>query len=143
MVVSAARTPEPGATIRFFRLVPSSEVTAEDFVSNADKYIKELTAGRKPARRKPDEAEPLHMWTGVSVYDSEEEARAVAAQYPGLGRVIVALALSAGTPLRIERTGQHGGHHTLWGQPRAMLAAVEVDPAHPVQPVNFARGERA
>ena len=61
VVVRPMDTRKPGATLRFFRLVPSPQVTREDSASNADKYVQELFVGRKPRRRKPDDAESLHM----------------------------------------------------------------------------------
>lgn len=99
----------------FFPLVLTDPPTRRDFLSDA--------AQGKPSRG----ADPLvrQVWSGVSAYQTEAQARRKARTYPWLGSYIAAVALPAGAPVRVERTfPRSAGHHTLWGDAGALLAYV-------------------
>jgi hypothetical protein len=98
----------------FYRIVATVPYTRDDFRSYAA-LNKPLPEGASP-----DVAE---RWHGISMYDSEERARAIAMRF-GLGTHIAALDLTDDRPFRVERTGQRPGHYTVWGDPDAMLARV-------------------
>ena len=53
------------------------------------------------------------LWSGVSVFDSEERVRDVATRHGWQG-FIARLDIPDGAPVRIERTTLSEGHHTLW-----------------------------
>jgi hypothetical protein len=78
--------------------------------------------GREPRRPTPD---VLRRWSGISVYQTEDQARATAIWRPSLGRYIAAIEIEDGAPVRWEPTGAaESGHHTLWGTPTDLLARV-------------------
>lgn len=58
---------------------------------------------------------------GLSVFISEEEARAQALRAPHLGRYIAEIRLPVS--VRIEHTGTRG-HHTVWADPAVLLRGV-------------------
>lgn len=89
--------------------------TRRDFLSDA--------AQGKPLRG----TDPLaqHVWSGISVYQTEAQARRKARTYPWLGGYIAAVALPAGAPVRVERTfPRSAGRHTLWGDAGELLTYV-------------------
>ena len=75
-----------------------------------------------PLRR--DTVQARRLWTGISVFDSEEGAREMARRFPTLGAFIAALRIPANAPIRAERTTATPGHFTLWGQPDDILSCV-------------------
>ena len=104
------------STNLLYRIVAAASLTRTDFLSYA--------ALNKPL---PEDAPPdvADRWDGVSMYDSEERARAVAVRF-GLGTHIATLDLTDDRQFRIERTGRRSGHYTVWGDPAALLARVIV-----------------
>src|SRR3954452_16955028 len=97
-----------------FRIIVAESATREDFLSFA-------VLGRLlPEGATPDVA---NRWHGISMYDTEERARAVAGRV-GLGADIAAIDVTDAQPVRIERTGRRPGHYTVWGDPDALLARV-------------------
>jgi hypothetical protein len=97
----------------FFRVVQSDPPTLADFNSDEARGLS-----------KPVPAELARMWDGLSVMDSEERARRLARRF-GLGNFIAAVRVEEGGPIRYERTLHRRGHHTLWGDPAAMLERVQ------------------
>ena len=105
-----------------YRIVRADPPTVADFLSYA-------AMGRVPRVPTP---RALREYAGVSVYDTEEHARANARRNPGLGDYIARLEIPADaaimvTPVRNPMTG----HHNLYGEPNDMLACV-VPPLIPI-----------
>jgi hypothetical protein len=97
-----------------YRIVASDLPTRDDFLSYAE-LGKEL-----PRDATPDITD---RWEGISMYDSEERARAVASRF-GLGARVAALDLPDDGRFRIERTGRRPGHYTIWGNADVLLTFV-------------------
>lgn len=109
------KLPSSGPEFSFFRIVKTSPATAGDFLSAQAK-------GRRFGRYLPVE---LHrLWDGLSVYATFDQAARKARQSPMIGRYIAELRIVEGGPIRFERTTREPGHHTLWGDPSALLRAV-------------------
>jgi hypothetical protein len=101
----------------FYRIVQNNPPTQSDFTSN------EARGTPAPNQR----SETRRLWRGVSVFATESQARSKARQFPALGRYIARLDLPETAPLVWERTLRNSrGHHTLWGEPQALLALVTV-----------------
>jgi hypothetical protein len=108
---------EIGAPRRlFFRIVRTDPPDLADFLSNA-------ALGRPPRRPTP---EVLRLWDGISVYETEQQARVKALQFPQLGGYVARLAIPPGLRVRAERTTSSEGHHTLWAS-AAILHSCVVD----------------
>ena len=101
---------EPGGRT-FYRVVATDPPTRRDFLSHQ--------ALGKPLR----EASERELWTGVSVQSTEQQARH-RAKLPGFGRYIAELWIRDTDSIRWRRTGRQSGHHTVWGEPDALLACV-------------------
>jgi len=101
-------------TRSFYRLVQTNPPTLLDFTSNQ-------ALGRTPRRPDP---EVLRLWSGISAYETMEQARAKAERSPWLGAHIAELRVPADGPIRYERTTRSAGHYTLWGEPGDLLACV-------------------
>lgn len=102
-------------TRNFYRIVKSDPPTLTDFLSDRAR-------GRPPA----EEPARLRLHDGLSVYATLAQARRKAKAFPMLGRYLAVLRILDGTPLRYERTiASSGGHHTIWGEPEALLECVE------------------
>ena len=111
MVVSA----EPSVTVRvLYRIVLSNPPTLADFTSFA-------ALGRHPRRA---DSNVDRLWDGLSMYDTEERARQKARQLPYLGGYLARVVIAGGAPFRVERTLASPGHHTVWGDPTALLNCV-------------------
>jgi hypothetical protein len=111
-----------------YRITAAADAADEDFFSQEFQHLKALNNSLRP-RAIPDDGEGLHMWSGVSVYDSEEMAHATMQRYPKTGTFIVRLQvpphlLDNGT-MRLEKTGAHPAHWTLWGRPDALRRCVQ------------------
>jgi hypothetical protein len=107
---------QSGGDVRtFYRIVATDPPTVTDLYSQ-----KEL--GEPP--RDPDDAEALRLWTGVSVYNTEQQARKKAVRLPFLGSFIAELRIPDDGSVRFERTTGSTGHYTLWGDPAHMLLCV-------------------
>jgi hypothetical protein len=97
----------------FYRIVRTDPPIVDDFLPYEAR-------GGKP----PDEPYLRRLWQGVSVYDTANRARNRALKQPHLGRYIAELRIAWGSGIHAERTGHRRGHHTLWGEPAALLASV-------------------
>ncbi len=96
----------------FYRAVATNPPTRADILSHA-------VLGKPHDRGTP---EARRMALGVSVNATLAQARG-RARFLGLGYV-AEVAVSEGGPIAFERTGSARGHHTLWGDADALLAAV-------------------
>jgi hypothetical protein len=106
---------EGGTTLRaFYRIVLTDPPTPVDFTSFA-------ALGRRPRRA---DSNVDRLWDGLSMYDTEERARQKARQLPYLGGYLARVMISIGAPFRVERTLASPGHHTVWGDPTALLNCV-------------------
>ena len=97
----------------FYRIVETNPPLLEDFLSDA-------------AQGRPPRSEThRHLWDGISVYATAQQARNKAQDYPFLGQFIARLDIPDQAPVRIERTLRRSrGHHTLWGDPAYLLRCV-------------------
>ena len=100
----------PSARV-FYRLVHGDPPTLWDFTSSH---------ARGRVLRHPT-AETLRLWDGLSVFETEAQARQQARAFPRLGRYIAALEILMGGPIRFERTTRTEGHYTLWGEAGEIL----------------------
>lgn len=99
----------------FHRIVRTNPATLADFVSNEEK-------GLAP----PDDPELRAVWDGLSVYSTLSQARRKRRMSPGIGVFIAVLRVPTDGSVRYERTLGGDGHHTVWGDPAALLALVAV-----------------
>jgi hypothetical protein len=97
-----------------YRIVLTDPPTLDDFAS--DEALGIPAIGHDPER--------LRLRGGISAYGTENQARRKARDYPHLGRHIAVLDVLDVGLLRVERTTRSRGHHTLWGDPEAILACV-------------------
>src|SRR4051812_2795209 len=98
----------------FYRLVRSTPASFVDVLSKS--------ALGEPLR--DDTPENRRLWQGISVYATEAQARRKGRASPMLGRYIARIELSDDSPILSERTTASSGHHTLWGDPSIILAAI-------------------
>jgi hypothetical protein len=98
----------------FSRLVRSDPARFVDVLSKA--------ALGEPLRE--DTPENRRLWQGISVYATEAQARRKGRASPMLGRFIARIELPDDSPVLSERTTTSSGHHTLWGDPWIILAAI-------------------
>jgi hypothetical protein len=98
-----------------YRIVRTNPPTLADFTSNE--------AAGKP--RPSNDPEAIRLWNGISAFATETQARNKALDFPFLGRYISVLDIEEGGSVPYQRTGLRSpGHHTLWGEPSAILARV-------------------
>jgi hypothetical protein len=97
---------------RRYRIVSTPEPTLADFMSHASRGL---------TLRNPT-PELLDRWRGISVWETESQARlqaqVMAQRRRPLGEFIAELAID--DTLRCEQTSQPG-HYTLWGDPAVLL----------------------
>jgi hypothetical protein len=93
------------------RIIKSVEPVLLDFTS--------LEAQGVPPRS--DDPEVVRLWSGISCWATEAQARRTMRRYPSLGSHIVILQIPDDSPVRVERT-LGPGHHTVWGDPEAIAA---------------------
>jgi hypothetical protein len=99
----------------FYRIVQTDPPTLVDFLSD-------VARGRV---RYPLTSEQHQLRSGLSVFNTEAQARRKAQDWPNLGRHIAAVEIPASSAIRFERTLRSSpGHHTLWGDPVDLLACV-------------------
>lgn len=68
----------------------------------------------------------IHM--GLSVFSSQDAARAMALQWPKIGRFLAEMRLAPGNGFCLADTGRPG-HSTLWGRPLQLCDSI-VDIVH-------------
>lgn len=99
----------------FYRIVLTAPPTRRDFISDEE------------LGKPPRSADPFvqRVWSGISVYQTEDQARRKAQTYRWLGRYIASLRIPTNAPVRIERTfPRSAGHHTLWSDAEEALRYV-------------------
>lgn len=79
-------------------------------------YLTPRELGRKP--RKGATEEEQRSLDGLSCWDSEEGARAMARRFPKIGHLIVRYDIPEGAGLTWDQTIQEG-HYDLWGDREA------------------------
>lgn len=98
--------------IVLYRIVEHNPPTQEDMRSYQSLGI--------PLRR--DTPEARRRSTGISVFDSIDQARKIGVGPPWYGVGSIAeLQIPHDAQVTIERTGRQRGHHTLWGSPDVIL----------------------
>jgi hypothetical protein len=98
----------------FYRIVRTNPATEADFLSDKARGL--------PPRN--DEPLTLHVWDGISVYQTLAQARRKARDYPFLSAFIAELSLDIDVPpVRIEKTFGRG-HYTIWGAPAVLIRAL-------------------
>ena len=111
---SAAETNEPGEAARLlYRIVRSDPPTRADFLSNEAKDL--------PPRGPELRLSERHA--GVTMFDTEVEARTVARRYPNIGRYLAAIRIPVGSGIVVRQT-LRPGHYTVWGTPDDLLTLV-------------------
>ncbi len=97
----------------FYRIVQTNPPMLVDFLSDE-------------AQGRPPRSEThRHLWDGISVYATEQQARNKAQDYPFLGQFVARLDIPDQAPVQSERTLRRSrGHHTLWGDPAYLLRCV-------------------
>lgn len=105
---------EPLAFRTFYRIVKVNPPTRQDFLSAQ-------ALGRTVPRGDPELA---RLWDGLSVWQTEAQARRKARGVPEIGEYIAELQFPDDGSLRYRRTLQSRGHHTLWVDPDVALARV-------------------
>jgi hypothetical protein len=98
----------------FYRIVKTDPPTVADFTSNS-------ALGRVPKYPDP---RVVSLWSGLSVFDQDAQARQKALATPYLGQYIAELQVREDDPLRYERTLRTPGHYTLWGSSDVILSRV-------------------
>jgi hypothetical protein len=99
-------TPPATENRTVYRIVLTNPPTLRDFLSDEE------------LGKPPRSADPVvrRVWSGISTYQTQSQARRKARAYPWLGGFIACLEIPAHAPVRIERTfPRSAGHHTLWG----------------------------
>ncbi len=110
-----------GPSRRFYRTIKGATPTRADFLSDEAR-------GVDP----PDNPAFRRYWQGLSVFDTLAHARALAQRYRRQGDYIAEVTIEPGAGILMERWGRNPGHHTLWGDPDALLARVtDVQPVFP------------
>jgi hypothetical protein len=72
----------------------------------------------------PTDPEELRLWSGVSVYATEAQARRKARGVPTLGTFIAAIEIPDDGSVQYERTTKSSGHHTIWADAVVLLQYV-------------------
>jgi hypothetical protein len=98
----------------FYRIVKTDPPTLADFLS--------LKALGRPLRHPT--ARALRLWDGLSVYQTAEQACALAGASPSLGGYIAELRIPASGPIQYELDTGRFGHCTLWGDPADIMNLV-------------------
>ncbi len=100
----------------FYRIVRSDGPDESDFLSA-------MMLDRSPNREHRNHPE---LFTGLSVYDTEEAARSTARAFTVLGGWIAALDVAAlqRTNKFLMRQTRAAGHYTLWGMPKVFIPAI-------------------
>jgi hypothetical protein len=73
--------------------------------------------------RRPDPA-VLRLWDGISMYQTESQARRKARLRPSLGRYLAAVELPEAGTIRVERTTGSEGHYTVCAEATVLLRQV-------------------
>jgi len=113
---------DDGPRRTFYRIIKTPVQRPEDFLSDA-------------AQGEPLPIDPEHarLHDGISVFNTEQQARNKAEAYPLLGAYIAAVDLPDDGPFRHERTLTTRGHYTLWGDPEYLNnRVVSIVPVKPL-----------
>ncbi len=98
-----------------YRIVLTDPPTLYDMLSHEAR-------GRQPHDNDP---ETLRLLRGISLYNTEQQARNTAARLPWSANAFIAeLRIPFDAPVDVERTTTSRGHHTLWGYPDVILGYV-------------------
>jgi hypothetical protein len=97
--------------ILLYRVVGTDPATLADMTSPA--VLGKPFTHPDPAYRR--------LWTGISCYATEAQARRNARRYRSHGEYVATIRIEPGAPIRIERT-LGPGHYTIWGFPHELLA---------------------
>lgn len=112
MPIDTAITAEPARGEVLYRLVSGDRPRVEDFMSHRD----------RPRRRPVPAGTPWLLVVGVSMFDTRARALEVARRRPAW---VAELHLAPRRGIHRALTGS-AGHHTVWGDPRALEACVRV-----------------
>lgn len=99
----------------FFRIVQTNPPAREDFLSHQ---------ARKGPPPPHIPVELRRLWHGISVYDTETDARRRAERSPYLGRYVEELRVAERGSVTYEKTTRDRRHYTLWGDPDNLLQHV-------------------
>ncbi|MFN8633086.1 MAG: hypothetical protein U0893_04465 [Chloroflexota bacterium] len=101
--------------MRYYRIVQHGIVRRRDFASYGE-------LGVQPKR--PLSPREQDRWWGISVFSSEEFAIQRSDDSPFLGRYLAVLEIPHNATPRIEQTGRHPGHYTIWARAEDLLGWV-------------------
>jgi hypothetical protein len=104
-----------GAPLRLYRIVKSNPPTTADFLAR-------MMLGFLPRRI---EMERPEVWSGLSMYDTPEQARATANDFPALGTYVATVSIDTRNRRIVAHQTLKPGHYTVWGAPEVILAAVD------------------
>ena len=128
---------ERGSTARYTRRLGVRDMTDQGFrllyrIASTDPPTLVDFESAKAQGTRPEPRDPARraVWDGLSVFSTPSQARRKRRTSPLLGNYIAALQVPTDGSLRFERTLGGDGHHTVWGEPAALLAlVVSVEPA--------------
>jgi hypothetical protein len=103
-----------GRSRTFFRYAASNPPTSDDFLSWE-------ALGKRPRFMT---GAALRRASGVSAFETAQQARAKALAAGDFGRYIVELRIPLDGPITCERGRPGGGHWTLYGRPKDFLQYV-------------------
>jgi len=95
----------------FYRIIKNDLPVVDDFMS-------QIARGRVAPGA---DAETQRLAHGISVYQTEQQARRKARAMPRLGNFIVEVHIPDDAEVRVERTTSSTGHYTLWGAPELFI----------------------
>ena len=98
-----------------YRVVYTTPPTIADFRSHEARGRPVPPGASEGSRR---------LWSGISVYDTEDRARQTALDYPRLGTFIAEIDIPDEGSIHVERTTNSLGHYTLWGEAATIMARV-------------------
>lgn len=105
---------EPSQTVSLYRIIRTNEPSIDDMWSYVELGI-QLRRDTPEARRRA---------SGISLFDSLEQARRQAQGKPWVGNAFIAELVIPVDRFQIERTGGSRGHYTLWGDAHDILGFV-------------------
>jgi hypothetical protein len=83
-----------------------------------------LSAARRGRRLRRPDPELDRLLSGVSVFETLEQARQQARKYPQLGQYIAEIDVPLDSTIECERTTRTDGHWTIWASPSELLQRV-------------------
>jgi hypothetical protein len=93
-------------------------------IRHDDRYVVAVPPLRSNRRGAGADSNVDRLWDGLSMYDAEARTRQKARRLPYPGGYLARVVISSGAAFRVDRTLSFPGHHTVWGDPSALLNCV-------------------